>query len=684
MSEGENQECGVPQNRISLPASRVRASPSRRRCDASTFSRWQCHRRNVRWFLLLLHLIVVSRRRIRVQLTNSIYRRVSYSVRNTMASSTNDSNTNDETEQLLSSIGLSVANMDTYESSVLREATLSSAPTLTADGFPDLSPLAPSFDARRGELVGSADAQHAQTLLSRVRAELSKQQPESHRSIILRMKEQILLVYLQKVARLPLEDMPVDPLREAASELKRSQQLTGNHDSARKQKAELNITKHDGTVARSVASASATASFGKQALLEREERPFKRRTPMMQLKQNQQEPNEEDEELKEMLRQRRKERQERRRKRQQQWESSESDEEFDNEIAKTESETVNDVEETINAEALSTNYLTCPICEEQVEGGNTQEESDARLSLHMQQCQQGGRTIRTRSRAGTAVANNSVYKMSVSTRSRPASKSSATKQSTNKRKRPKQPVKRLKESVDDYYEEDYEDRVDDWIEHGRERMREVAERDENETPPGAVEYPGDLIIPSWVNNRLFPYQRTGLRWMWDLHQQEAGGVVGDEMGLGKTVQVCAYVGAMAASRKLDSVLIIGPATMLQHWLTELSIWAPGLRRILIHKSGESEGASRAITPSMLQSLHKWLGTARANRLNEAIDEEDYEVYDEDTFCGTGYAVITTYENIRRSPDIWTRHDWSYVVMDEGQKIRNPDADVTIACKVRKL
>lgn len=52
----------------------------------------------------------------------------------------------------------------------------------------------------------------------------------------------------------------------------------------------------------------------------------------------------------------------------------------------------------------------------------------------------------------------------------------------------------------------------------------------------------------------------------------------------------------------------------------------------------------------------------------------------DAFCGTGYAIVTTYESIRRSPDVWINHDWSYVVLDEGQKIRNPDADVTLACK----
>lgn len=39
---------------------------------------------------------------------------------------------------------------------------------------------------------------------------------------------------------------------------------------------------------------------------------------------------------------------------------------------------------------------------------------------------------------------------------------------------------------------------------------------------------------------------AGVRWMWQLHRQGAGGIVGDEMGLGKTVQVCGVDEGMAA------------------------------------------------------------------------------------------------------------------------------------------
>jgi DNA excision repair protein ERCC-6 len=56
-------------------------------------------------------------------------------------------------------------------------------------------------------------------------------------------------------------------------------------------------------------------------------------------------------------------------------------------------------------------------------------------------------------------------------------------------------------------------------------MKVMAEKDASEVPPGAVVYPGNLKIPAWVNNRLFGYQRVGLRWMWELHQENVGGIV---------------------------------------------------------------------------------------------------------------------------------------------------------------
>ena len=195
---------------------------------------------------------------------------------------------------------------------------------------------------------------------------------------------------------------------------------------------------------------------------------------------------------------------------------------------------------------------------------------------------------------------------------------------------------------------------------------------------GADLLPGGLFVPHWINSRIFPYQRTGLRWMWELRRQGAGGVVGDDMGLGKTVQVALYLGCHASIRNAGKVLIICPATMMSHWLSEMGVWAPGLRRVLIHRSAEvsfsrgganrfpyviSLGKDRSISAGLLRSLDCWLKRERSELVNEAIDDSNYDELPVQSFCGTGYALITTYGNVRQSANILTGHCWDCVVLD---------------------
>jgi len=332
----------------------------------------------------------------------------------------------------------------------------------------------------------------------------------------------------------------------------------------------------------------------------------------------------------------------------------------------------------------------CPICQVILTVDNHEENvsPDEFLANHITECQKisrtrgGGRSLRRRKKPAVVdLDDNDAGNDAIETEVVASEKSGGGDDEPGMDREESYASKKPPpESIDDIDEFDYEDRVDNWVERGLEQMADMAERDLSETPPGAVVFDGGLEIPAWVNDRLFPYQRTGVRWMWELHCQGAGGVVGDEMGLGKTVQVSSFLGSMASNRLLDSVLIIAPATMLSHWLSELKVWAPGLRRIMVHRSGESDGFSRVVSRGMLRSLQKWLKNARADRLNEPIDEDDYNESKEHAFCGTGYAIVTTYESIRRSPEEWTNHNWSYAVLDEGQKIRNPDADVTLACK----
>ncbi len=43
-------------------------------------------------------------------------------------------------------------------------------------------------------------------------------------------------------------------------------------------------------------------------------------------------------------------------------------------------------------------------------------------------------------------------------------------------------------------------------------------------------------------------------------------------------------------------------------------------------------------------------------------------------------MVTTYGQLRLNADLLLGVDWGYVVLDEGHKIRNPDAHITLVAK----
>jgi DNA excision repair protein ERCC-6 len=61
-------------------------------------------------------------------------------------------------------------------------------------------------------------------------------------------------------------------------------------------------------------------------------------------------------------------------------------------------------------------------------------------------------------------------------------------------------------------------------------------------------FEGGYKISARVYDKLFPYQQTAVKWMWELHTQRAGGIIGDEMGLGKSHQVRCVVHGFLFSR----------------------------------------------------------------------------------------------------------------------------------------
>lgn len=122
---------------------------------------------------------------------------------------------------------------------------------------------------------------------------------------------------------------------------------------------------------------------------------------------------------------------------------------------------------------------------------------------------------------------------------------------TSKRRRKRLKAKKSSDLryVDDGNEMAYEERLEEWAKRRRRRRL----RNEGSTPvenengnldtelhmpsPYAEDAHFDkgYRCPGEIWSELFEYQRTGVKWLWELHDQDVGGIIGDEMGLGKTV-----------------------------------------------------------------------------------------------------------------------------------------------------
>jgi DNA excision repair protein ERCC-6 len=224
-----------------------------------------------------------------------------------------------------------------------------------------------------------------------------------------------------------------------------------------------------------------------------------------------------------------------------------------------------------------------------------------------------------------------------------------------------------------------------------------------------------LKVPGEIYSKLFDYQRTCIKWLWELHRRKVGGVIGDEMGLGKTVQIVSFLASLAYSKKLDKpVLIVCPATVLLQWFKEFKRWWPPLRVVIAHSSGSGLGKQTQYYSSEEEYPEKRkkrkVSQAKAKKYpheDEGDDSEfsnDSEMSDSSTekfrktksfrrdnnldelaarVLSTGHVLLTTYGTLMARSDLFKPVNWGYCVLDEGHKIKNPDAEITVVCKQLK-
>lgn len=191
-------------------------------------------------------------------------------------------------------------------------------------------------------------------------------------------------------------------------------------------------------------------------------------------------------------------------------------------------------------------------------------------------------------------------------------------------------------------------RAGPWLEESLRQIRE----------PESVDA---AVPPKDLRATLRPYQSTGVKWLWLLARLGLGACLADDMGLGKTIQVLSLLlmikgqrsaAARSTSQPPRPALLVLPASLLANWKAEIERFAPSLRCFFAHPSQTS--------PDELKRAAK-----NPARLPGDVD-----------------AVLTTYSMVTRM-DWLAAVDWSLVVLDEAQAIKNPAARQTRAVKQLK-
>ncbi|KAL3717305.1 hypothetical protein ACJRO7_008824 [Eucalyptus globulus] len=189
-----------------------------------------------------------------------------------------------------------------------------------------------------------------------------------------------------------------------------------------------------------------------------------------------------------------------------------------------------------------------------------------------------------------------------------------------------------------------------------------------------------LKIPESIFTSLFDYQKVGVQWLWELHCQKAGGIIGDEMGLGKTIQVLSFLGALHVSGMYKPSIVVCPVTLLRQWKREAKKWYPKFHVEILHDSSQDSYSKKS--KNSYESDDESEGSLNRDyeETSQSKNAKKWDPLIKRVLRSESGLLITTYEHLRLLGDKLLHIVWGYAVLDEGHRIRNPNAEITLVCK----
>jgi SNF2 family DNA or RNA helicase len=146
-----------------------------------------------------------------------------------------------------------------------------------------------------------------------------------------------------------------------------------------------------------------------------------------------------------------------------------------------------------------------------------------------------------------------------------------------------------------------------------------------------------LPQPAALQATLRPYQQRGFSWLAFLQRYSLGACLADDMGLGKSIQTIALLlhqREIYPPEEAVPSLLVCPTSVVGNWLREVQRFAPSLRT-MVHQG-----------PGRLQD-EAFVQAARRHDL-----------------------VLTSYPLLNRDQETLCAVQWSTVILDESQNIKN--------------
>ena len=151
-------------------------------------------------------------------------------------------------------------------------------------------------------------------------------------------------------------------------------------------------------------------------------------------------------------------------------------------------------------------------------------------------------------------------------------------------------------------------------------------------------------VPESVQARLRPYQVDGYQWLCFLAEHGMGGILADDMGLGKTLQTLAFMTRAREAENGPPFLVVAPTSVASNWVSE----------------------ARKFTPHLDVRLLDVTARRREGDLADAVRGAD--------------VVVTSYAIVRIDGEEFRELEWSGLLLDEAQAVKNHLARTHLAVK----